>query len=70
MRQTPSDFSKGATNMRRFFIALQVVLVTAAVLGGAAAGYALRPASIITVVAPASAPIDGCLFAHGRKLGC
>ena len=56
--------------MRRFFIAFQVVVVTASLLGGVAAGYLLRPASTITVVAPPAASIEPCLYANGHKLGC
>lgn len=57
--------------MRRIFIAFQVLLVVTAVLAGAAAGYALKPTSVVQVTASQGGSYDdSCLFAHGHKIGC
>ncbi len=57
--------------MRRIFIAFQVLLVVTAVLAGAAAGYALKPTSVVQVTASQGGSYDdSCLFANGHKIGC
>jgi L-lactate permease len=57
--------------MRRFYIAVQVFVLVAALLVGGTVGYMMKPSSVVVVSAAQAVPADdACLFASGHKLGC